>query len=123
MAFAPPSRSDQAEAISEEIVGIHWHSYEMELGSVDTVVEDGVVASVLRFEPSPAEELVVAAGRGGAVHRLRHESELELEPALSAAVERATGRTVHAFQTQTDVEQGVVLELFVLAPAADPEPV
>ena len=111
-----PTRSEQAESISLEIASIHWDSYEYALPSVQTIVEDGYVAAVLRFELLPAEELVIAAGDGGSVLRLHHESELELETALRAAVERATGRMVLSFETQTNVEQGLALELFVLAP-------
>lgn len=111
-----PTRSEQAETISQEIASIHWDSYEYALPSVQTMIEDGYVAAVLRFELLPAEELVIAAGDGGSVLRLHHESELELETALRAAVERATGRMVLSFETQTNVEQGLALELFVLAP-------
>ena len=111
-----PTRSEQAESISQEIASIHWDSYEYALPSVQTIVEDGYVAAVLRFVLLPAELLVIAAGDGGSVLRLHHESELELETALRAAVERTTGRMVHAFETQTNVEQGLALELFVLGP-------
>ncbi len=111
-----PTRSEQAESISQEIASIHWDSYEYALPSVRIIVEDGYVAAVLRFELLPAEELVIAAGDGGSVLRLHHESELELEAALRAAVERTTGRMVHAFETHTNVEQALALELFVLAP-------
>lgn len=114
----PPSRADQAEAISEETTQIHGHSYEQEPDSVATVVDGDLVASVLRFTLSPAEEAVVAIGQGEAVKASRHESQLVLESVLRAAVERATGRTVTAFVTQTYLEQqGIVVEVYTLAPA------
>ncbi len=117
----PPSRGEQADSISEETVRIHDDSYEQELTSVETVVNQDMVASVLRYPLTPAEEVVIAAGRADAVHAGRHESELALEPVLRAAVERATGRTVTRFLTQTHLEeQGLVVEFYTLAPAGHP---
>lgn len=116
----PPSRDEQADSISKETTRIHDDSYEQELTSVDTVVNEDMVASVLRYPLTPAEEVVIAAGRSDAVQAGRHESQLVLEPVLRAAVERATGRTVTRFLTQTTLEeQGLVVEFYTLAPAAD----
>lgn len=116
----PPSRRDQAESISEETERIHDDSYDQELSSVETVVDQDMVVSVLRYPLTPAEEIVIAAGRGDAVQTGRHESQLALEPILRAAVERATGRSVTRFLTQTNLEeQGVVVEFYSLDPAAE----
>ena len=54
-------------------------AYEHELSSVDTVVGEGCVASVLRFEVPPAERLVIQSGDGAAVMRLYDATELSLE--------------------------------------------
>jgi uncharacterized protein YbcI len=85
-------------------------------GRID--VGDECVASVLRFDVSPAERLVAEAGDGAAVRRLYDATELSLEAPLSAAVERTTGRRVLAFQTSMSPEHGLIVEAFVLAPAA-----
>ena len=113
-----PSRSEQAEAISAEIGSIHWKAQELGVGVADTVVGDDFVAVVWRFDLIPAEQVVIAAGHRNTVLSFHQSSELTIEYALRAAVERATGRTVAAFQTETDLDEGVALELFVLAPAA-----
>ena len=108
----------QAEDISVAITSIHRIAYERELSSVDTVVREGFVASVLRFEVPAAERLVFQAGDGAAVVRLYDATELSLETALRAAVERTTGRTVLAFQSSMNPEYGIILEAFVLADRA-----
>ena len=95
MAAERSSRAHQATDISAAITAIHRVSYARELSSVDTVVGDGCVASVLRFEVAPAEQLVIEAGGDDAVMRLYDATELSLEASLRAAVERTTGRTRH----------------------------
>jgi len=110
------SRAEQATAISAAITSIHRVSFERELSSIDTVVREGFVASVMRFEVPPAERMVIQAGDGDAVMRLYGATELSLETALCAAVERTTGRTVLAFQSSMNPEHGIILEGFVLTP-------
>ena len=110
-----PDRAQQATDISAAITSIHRTTYARELNSVDTVVRDGFVASVLRFDMPAAERLVLEAGDPDAVIRLYDATEGSLEPALCAAVERATGRTVLAFQSSMNPHHGFILEAFVLA--------
>lgn len=108
-------RAQQATHISAAITSIHRVAYERELSSVDTVVGDGCVASVLRFEVPPAERLVTQSGDGAAVRHLYDATELSLEVPLRAAVERTTGRRVVAFETSMSPEHGLIIEAFVLA--------
>lgn len=108
---------DAASEISAAITAIHFAAYERRLSSVETVIGDGCVASVLRFEVPAAEQRVIEAGDGAAVVRLYDATELSLEPSLRAAVERTTGRTVIAFQSSMSPQHGLILEAFVLAPA------
>jgi uncharacterized protein YbcI len=110
-----PDRAQQAADISAAITSIHRTTFARELSSVDTVVRDGFVASALRFEVPPAEQAVLEAGDADAVVRLYDATELSLEPALCAAVERTTGRTVLAFQSSMNPRHGFILEAFVLA--------
>ncbi|MGH3115260.1 MAG: Na-translocating system protein MpsC family protein [Gaiellaceae bacterium] len=116
------ARQEQAGEISEETARIHADSFGLEPDSVETVLDENLIVSILRFTLLPAEELVIAAGRPETVQALRQEAELELETALRAAVERITGRAVKAVLSQAHVEQGVVLELYTLAPSTDGAP-
>jgi uncharacterized protein YbcI len=107
---------DAAAEISAAITAIHRTAYGRRLSSVETVVGDGCVASVLRFDVSPAERLVIQSGDGDAVVRLYDATELSLEPSLRAAIERTTGRSVLAFQSAMNPRHGLILEAFVLVP-------
>jgi uncharacterized protein YbcI len=112
------NREEQATEISAAISSIHRTAFERHLSSVDTMVSEVCVASVLRFEVAPAERFVADAGGGDVVMRLYDAAEQSVEPALRAAVERTTGRTVIAFQSSMNPELGLIVEAFVLAPAA-----
>lgn len=112
------THTQDAEDISAAITAIHRDSFERELSSVDTMVSEACVASVLRFEVAPAERLVEEAGGDDVVKRLYDAAEQSLEPALRAAVERTTGQRVVAFQSSMNPRLGLIVEAFVLAPAA-----
>ena len=107
---------DTATEISDAVTAIHRTAYGQQLSSVETVVGDGCVACVLRFEITRAEHAVIQAGDGAAVSRLYDATELSLEPSLRAAIERTTGRSVLAFQASMSPDHGLILEAFVLVP-------
>jgi uncharacterized protein YbcI len=107
---------DAATEISAAVTAIHRTAYGQHLSSVETVVGDGCVACVLRFQVSPAEHVVIQAGDGATVGRLYDATELSLEPSLRAAIERTTGRSVQAFQASMNPEHGLILEAFILMP-------
>ncbi len=109
---------DAATEISVAITAIHHTAYGRDLSTVETVVGEGCVACVLRFEISPAERAVMQAGDGAAVMRLYYATELSLEPSLRAAIERTTGRSVLAFQSTMSPEHSLIMETFVLVPVS-----
>jgi uncharacterized protein YbcI len=109
---------DAATEISGAITAIHRIAYGRHLNTVETVVGEGCVACVLRFDVSPAERAVIQAGDGAAVVRLYGATELSLEPSLRAAIERTTGRSVLAFQSTMSAEHSLIMETFVLVPVS-----
>ena len=52
--------------ISAAVIAIHRTAYGQHLSSVETVVGEGCVACVLRFDVTRAEHAVIQAGDGGA---------------------------------------------------------
>ena len=75
------------------------------------------MVSVLELDLLSGEEAMVEGGFADTVRARRHRSELELEPALTAAVERTTGRQVRRFLSQTNLEEAIGFEVYLLAPA------
>ena len=123
---SPMGAAAAAEVISSEMARIHRESYGSGASSVRTYVHDDLVLSVLDVELLPAEAVVIAQGRSDLVLEMRSSFQLELETSFTAAVERATGRKVVAFLSDTHLDPPFVTELFRLGPAREldlPEPV
>ena len=112
----PRDNSTVAATISAEMVRIHRESYGSGAKGVKTYVHDDLVLSVLDVELLPAETAVIASGRRDLVLEMRSSFQLELETSFTAAVERATGRQVIAFLSDTHLDPPFVTELFRLGP-------
>ena len=107
--------NEAAHAISVEVAGIHAAAYEGELERASTLLEDDLAMCVLRTTLTPAEVLLVANGHRDAVHDARQAFEQTLAPALRAAVERITSRTVTTFLPTTHLAPGLTLLTFAFA--------
>ena len=111
--------------ISDEVARIHAAAYERDdRERVSTLVDEDRVMCVLRLELTHAETLLISRDHHDAVRDQRHAFELALAPTMRAAVERATGRAVSTFHTNTDLEPRLTQLIFTLTPAAalQPEP-
>ena len=106
----------QALDISAEVAGIHAAAYEREREPVTTILEGDLAICVLRVALTRAEQLLVAHGHDDSVRDQRDAFEDALAPTLSAAVERATGRTVTTILSSTHLAPSLTLLTFVLAP-------
>ena len=111
------SPTTAAQAISTEIACIHAAAYERESERASTLLEDDLAMCILRSALTPAEALLVANGHRDAVHDQRQAFEHELAPALRAAVERITARTVTNFLPTTHLTPSLTLLTFAFAAA------
>jgi uncharacterized protein YbcI len=106
--------SELARTISREMVRIHNDSYGQTAGPARTYILDDVILSVIDIELLPSEKVLVQAGRAELVQEVRHGFQQALESAFKAAVERATGRSVIAFVSETHIDPDFAVELFRL---------
>ena len=111
------SPNTAAHAISAEVAVIHAAAFERESERASTLLEDDLAMCVLRSELTPAEALLVANGHRDSVHDQRQAFEHALAPALSAAVERITSRTVTSFLPTTHLTPSLILLTFGFAPS------
>ena len=107
------STTPAVPAISAAVAGIHADAYERDHERISTLLDDDLAMCILRLELSPAEQLLMDRHHGDAVHEQRQAFEQTLAPAMTAAVERATGRTVTAFRTTTHLEPSLTLLVFM----------
>jgi uncharacterized protein YbcI len=106
------SSNSAAQAISAEVADIHASAFERESECASTLLDDDLAMCVLRTALTAAEELLVASGHRDAVHDQRQAFEQTLAPALRAAVERITARTVTSFLPTTHLDPGLTLLTF-----------
>ena len=109
-----------AAAISAEVAGIPAAAYERESERASTILDDDLAMCVLRNQLTPAEELLVATGHRDSVHDQRQAFENALAPALRAAVERITARSVTSFLPTTHITPSLTLLTFGFGPASPP---
>lgn len=114
------STTTPALAISVEVARIHAAAFERRSELASTLLDDDLAMCVLRSALTPAEALLVANGHRDDVHDQRQAFEHALAPAMRAAVERITTRTVTSFLPTTHVSHGLTLLMFGFAPAEPP---
>ena len=109
------------DALGNELVEIVRASYGTGAGRV-TIRRcgDALVAFLDELELQPGERFLIDHGRAETVVRTRAAYEQKILSTFAAAVERATGRRVVSFVSNTHLEPPYAIEVFRLAPSAAP---
>ena len=80
------------------------------------VYADGdVVVVVLEETFTPAEKTLIEQGQSGGIQEIRRNFQLVMADQFKALVEQATGREVRSFTSETDLENDIAVEVFILA--------
>jgi len=112
----PPTQEQVHEEIGREIMRIHEESYGKGARRAVVVVQgDWVVVVLDEIELLPNEKFLLEKGKGDTVTQVRAQYQLAVQSSFSAAIERATGRTVIGFTSATSIEEPrFVVETFKL---------
>jgi uncharacterized protein YbcI len=111
------SQTRAASEISEQVPGIRAAADDRAREPVTTILDDDDVAiCVLRIELSLAERVLVDQGHSDAVTARRRALQPALVPAMRAAVERTTGRTVATVEADTHLHAAITVLTFTMAP-------
>jgi uncharacterized protein YbcI len=110
------SPQDTEQAISDELLRIHreTHGSGAERARVH-VLDDAVVCFLDGLHLLPHEEFLIAGGRAQLVLDMRREYQSAVSTTFTAAVERATGRRVTHFSSDTSLDPNFSVEVFRLA--------
>jgi uncharacterized protein YbcI len=84
-----------------------------------TTIDGNLVVCLLEGGYTRAEQTLTANDKSDVVHAGRLGLQGAMRQAMIAAVEQTTGRRVHSFMSANDLEQGLQVEVFVLAPGHD----
>jgi uncharacterized protein YbcI len=103
--------------ISREIVRLQAEYYGKGPTKAKTYVFDDLVVVVLEETFTRAEKTLVQRGEADAIQHIRRRFQQQMADSFIGIVEQATGRRVRAFLSETDVDQDVSVETFLLADA------
>ena len=115
------SRDDQKAlgetraAISREIVRLQAEYYGKGPTKARTHIVDDVVVVVLEESFTRAEKTLAERGEREAIQHIRRRFQQQMADSFTSVVEQATGRKVRVFLSETDVDQDISVELFLLA--------
>ena len=80
-----------------------------------TYIVDDLVVVVLEESFTRAEKTLVERGEREAIQQIRRRFQQQMADSFISIVEQATGRRVRTFLSETDVDQDVSVETFLLA--------
>ena len=66
---------------------------------------------------TPAEKTLIGRGEGAGIKDIRHRFQIAMADEFTSVVEQATGRQVRFFSSDTDLENDLSVEVFILADA------
>ncbi len=102
----PPTRGEVRDEVAREILRIYEESYGTGAANAETLVADNWVIVVLDgLQLLPNEQFLVENGQLDTVMEVRTRYQHAIRSSFSAAIERATGRTVVGFASTTSLEE------------------
>jgi uncharacterized protein YbcI len=101
--------------ISKEIVRLQSEYYGKGPTKAKTYIVDDLVVVVLEESFTRAEKTLAERGEREAIQHIRRRFQQQMADSFTSIVEQATGRRVRAFLSETDIDQDVSVETFLLA--------
>ena len=102
-------------AISREMVRLQAEYYGKGPTRAKTYIVDDLVVVVLEETFTRAEKTLAERGEREAIQHIRRRFQQQMAESFTSVVEQATGRKVRVFLSDTDIEQDVSVETFLLA--------
>src|ERR687898_769350 len=111
------SLGEMRATISKEIVRLQAEYYGKGPTRAKTYIVEDLVVVVLEESFTRAEKTLAERGEREAIQHIRRRFQQQMADSFIGVVEQATGRKVRAFLSDTDIEQDVSVETFLLAEA------
>jgi uncharacterized protein YbcI len=103
------------EAIASEMVRLHAEYYGRGPTKAKVHADGGFVAVVLEETFTPAEKTLIERGEADGIQDIRRRFQRVMKEQFVSVVEQATGRRVRAFLSETNLEEDISVEVFILA--------
>jgi|SRR5215217_2447791 len=102
--------------IANEIVRLHTEYYGRGPTKARAYTDGDLIAVVLEETFTPAEKHLIARGESEGIQDIRRRFQRAMGDQFRSVVEQATGREVRSFLSETDLENDISVELFLLGP-------
>ena len=103
--------------ISREIVRLQAEYYGKGPTRAKTYIVEDLVVVVLEESFTRAEKTLAERGEREAIQHIRRRFQQQMAESFTSVVEQATGRKVRAFLSETNIDEDVSVETFLLAEA------
>ena len=109
------SLGEMRATISNEIVRLQAEYYGKGPTRAKTYIVEDLVVVVLEESFTRAEKTLAQRGEREAIEHIRRRFQQQMADEFTSVVEQATGRKVRVFLSETNIEQDVSVETFLLA--------
>jgi uncharacterized protein YbcI len=104
----------QADEIASKIGALHGEYYGHEPGLVDVHMGPNVVIVVMEESFTAAENTLIERGEAHEVQAIRRRFQQVKGDQFCSIIEQELGRTVRTFISDTDLEERLAIEVFLL---------
>jgi len=101
--------------IASEFVRLHSEYYGRGPTKAKVYSDNDFLAVVLEETFTPAEKTLIERGEAEGIQDIRRRFQRVMADQFKSVVEQATGRSVRAFLSETDLENDIAVEIFLLA--------
>jgi len=101
--------------ISSGFVQLHSKYYGRGPTKSKVYADGDVVGVVLEETFTPAERTLIDQGQSAGIQEIRRNFQSIMADQFKSLVEQATGREVRSFTSETDLENDIAVEVFILA--------
>src|SRR5436189_3814269 len=109
------SLGEMRATISNEIVRLQAEYYGKGPTRAKTYIVEDLVVVVLEESFTRAEKTLAQRGERDAIEHIRRRFQQQMADEFTSVVEQSTGRKVRVFLSETNVDQDVSVETFLLA--------
>ena len=109
------SLGEMRATISNEIVRLQAEYYGKGPTRAKTYIVEDLVVVVLEESFTRAEKTLAERGEREAIEHIRRRFQQQMADEFTSVVEQATGRKVRVFLSETNIDQDVSVETFLLA--------
>jgi uncharacterized protein YbcI len=109
------SLGEMRAMISNEIVRLQAEYYGKGPTRAKTYLVEDLVVVVLEESFTRAEKTLAQRGERDAIENIRRRFQQQMAEEFTSVVEQATGRKVRVFLSETNIDQDVSVETFLLA--------